>query len=86
VTVLIWAGSLPTASFRFHLAMDTLAVRIEVPVIKAYTGTFTRQVTSWLAFAPHLPSVRSRSRVMPDAPYKNGHRQNLWPLGIRFYV
>ena len=32
------AGSLLTASFRFHLAVDTLAVRLEVPVIKALRG------------------------------------------------
>ena len=53
------AGSLPTAPFRFHLAMDTLAVRLGVPVIKVSTGTFTRQVTSWVAFADQLSSVRS---------------------------
>ncbi len=45
------AGSLLTASFRFHLAVDTLAVRLGVPVIKAATGTSTRQVTSRFAFA-----------------------------------
>jgi len=38
------AGSLPSTSFRFHLAVDTLAVRLGVPVIKASAGTFTRQV------------------------------------------
>jgi hypothetical protein len=45
------AGSLPTASFRFHLTVDTLAVRLGVPVIKASTGTSTRQVTSRFALA-----------------------------------
>ena len=45
------AGSLPSASFRFHLAMDTLAVQLGVPVIKASTGTSTRQVASRFAFA-----------------------------------
>ncbi len=45
------AGSLPSASFRFHLAMDTLAVRLGVPAIKASIGTFTRQVASRFAFA-----------------------------------
>ena len=48
------AGSLPSASFGFHLAMDTLAVRLGVPVIKASTGTLTRQVTSRFAFAPRF--------------------------------
>lgn len=49
-------GSLPAASFRFRVAPDTLAVRLGVPVIKASTGTLTRQVTSRLAFAPRLSS------------------------------
>jgi len=31
-------GSLPTASFRFRVAPDTLAVRLEVPVIKSPSG------------------------------------------------
>ncbi|HDH03883.1 MAG TPA: hypothetical protein ENH15_06535 [Actinobacteria bacterium] len=53
------AGSLPAASFRFHVAADTLAVQLGVPAIKASTGTFTRQVTSWVAFADQLSSVRS---------------------------
>ena len=52
------AGSLPAASFRFAVAHDTLAVRLEVPDIKASIGTFTRQVTSWFAFAHQLSSVR----------------------------
>ena len=50
------ARSLPTASFRFRLAADTLAVRLGVPVIKASIGTFTRQVTSRFAFALRLPA------------------------------
>jgi len=53
------ARSLPAASFRFRLTADTLAVRLGVPVIKASTETFTRQVTSWVAFANQLSSVRS---------------------------
>jgi len=44
-------GSLPSASFGFRLAVDTLAVRLGVPVIKASIGTFTRQVASRFAFA-----------------------------------
>lgn len=54
------AGSLPTASFRFAVAHDTLAVRLEVPDIKASIGTCTRQVTSCFAFASQLSSVRQR--------------------------
>ena len=48
------AGSLPSASFRFRLATDTLAVRLGVPAIKASTGTSTRQVASRVAFANRL--------------------------------
>lgn len=47
-------GSLPSASFRFRVAPDTLAVRLGVPVIKASVGTCTRPVTSWFAFASQL--------------------------------
>ena len=53
------ARSLPAASFRSRVIPDTLAVRPGVPVIKASIGTFTRQVTSWVAFAYQLSSVRS---------------------------
>ena len=52
------AGSVHTASFRFAIARDTLAVPLEVPDIKASIGTFTQQVTFWLAFAHQLSSVR----------------------------
>jgi len=48
------ARSLPAASFRFRLAADTLAVQLGVPVIKASIGTYTRQVTSRIAFAYRL--------------------------------
>ena len=50
------AGSLPSASFRFRLATDTLAVRLGVPAIKASTRTFTRQVASRFAFVNRLPA------------------------------
>jgi hypothetical protein len=36
---------LPTASFRFHLTMDTLAVQLVVPTTKP-TADFHRQVTA----------------------------------------
>jgi hypothetical protein len=42
--------SLPSTSFRFRLAADTLAVRRGVPVITASTGTFIRPVASRPAF------------------------------------
>ncbi|HKJ28748.1 MAG TPA: hypothetical protein VKA22_00935, partial [Desulfuromonadales bacterium] len=32
------AGILPAASFRFYLAVDTLAVRLTVPVIRVRRG------------------------------------------------
>jgi len=61
------ARSLPSASFRFRLAADTLTVRLGVPVIKASTGTSTRQVNSRLAFAHRLQRQVMTLRVMPDA-------------------
>src|SRR5690606_2744532 len=60
-------GSLPSASFRFRLAADTLAVRLGVPVIKASTGTCTRPVTTRFAFAHRLQRQVMTLRVMPDA-------------------
>lgn len=60
-------GSLPSASFRFRLAADTLAVRLGVPVIKASTGTCTRPVTTRFAFAYRLQRQVMTLRVMPDA-------------------
>ena len=62
--------SLPSASFRFRLAADTLTVRLGVPVIKASTGTSTRQVNSRLAFAHRLQRQVMTLRVMPDARKK----------------
>ena len=65
------ARSLPSASFRFRFAADTLAVRLGVPVIKASTGTYTRQVNSRLTFAHRLQRQIMTLRVMPDAPKRN---------------
>ena len=70
------AGSLPSASFRFGVAPDTLAVRLGVPVIKASTGTHTRQVNSRLTFAHRLQRQVMTLRVMPDPRKETGH-----PLG-----
>ncbi len=63
-------GSLPTASFGFRLAADTLAVRLGVPVIRASAGTRTRPVNTRLAFAHRLQRQVMTLRVMPDAPRK----------------
>jgi hypothetical protein len=51
------AGTLPTASFRFHLAMDTLAVQLTIPVIGARRGLSPRVI--WQA--PRLPEQRCRA-------------------------
>jgi len=75
------AGSLPSASFRFRVAPDTLAVRLGVPVIKASIGTFTRQVNSRFAFASRLQRQVMTLRVMPDAPKKNT-RGRWWTTGV----
>ena len=63
-------GSLPTASFKFTVAHDTLAVRLEVPEIRASIGKFTQQFASRLAFAHQLKAPIKTLRVMPDAPQK----------------
>ena len=59
-------GILPTASFKFTVAHDTLAVRLEVPEIRASIGKFTQQ----FAFAHQLKAPIKTLRVMPDAPQK----------------
>ena len=51
------AGTLPTASFRFHLAMDTLAVQLTIPVIRARKGLSPPVIRQ----APHLPEQRYRA-------------------------
>jgi len=57
------ARSLPAASFGPHLAVDALAFRLGVPVIKVSTGTLTRPVNSRFAFARRLTaSVMTLSR------------------------
>ena len=47
-----------TASFRFHLAMDTLAVRLEVPTIRACCGTCTPKSPKW---TPQTLQLRPRA-------------------------
>jgi hypothetical protein len=39
------ATALPAASFRFHLAMDTLAVRLTIPPV-GFVGDFHSQVSA----------------------------------------
>ncbi len=57
--------SLPTASFRSHLAVDTLAVRLGVPVIKASKG---------LSPSSHFP-VGFR---LPVASASHGATRHAW--------
>ena len=59
-----------TASFRFHLTMNTLAVQLKVPVTTALEETYTLQVTSRFAFAPRLTAPAMAQRAMPGAPKK----------------
>ncbi|WP_225624370.1 hypothetical protein, partial [Thermoanaerobacterium thermosaccharolyticum] len=56
---------LPTASFRFHLTMDTLAVQLVVPTTKP-TADFHRQVT---AHAGRTKKIAQRA--IYNAYYKN---------------
>src|SRR5208283_529854 len=73
------AGTLPTASFRFHLAMDTLAVQLTIPVIGAREGLSPPVIRQ----APRLPEQRYRathyawrtsSRRGPRDPHLSQHR------------
>jgi hypothetical protein len=62
------AGSLPAASFRFHLAVDTLAVRLAVPAIRVRRGLSPPShpgITTMTGTAP----VKAL-RAMPGAPKK----------------
>lgn len=56
------AGSLPAASVRFRVTPDTLAVRLEVPVIKASIGTFTQQVTTCFVFTKQFSVSQDAAR------------------------
>ncbi len=53
------ASSLPSASFRFHLAVDTLAVRLIVPLVGP-TADLHRQV---IRPPPHVPEQRHAWRT-----------------------
>jgi hypothetical protein len=56
-----------TASFRFHLAMDTLAVRLAVPTIRACSGLAPPSLRN----GHHSQFARAYAlRAMPGAPLK----------------
>jgi hypothetical protein len=65
------AGTLPTASFRFHLAVDTLAVQLTVPITRVCRG-----------LSPPSHSVKHHIRpscvyalhAMPGTPKKRPER------------
>jgi hypothetical protein len=57
-----------TASFRFHLAMDTLAVRLAVPTIRACSGLAPPSLRT----GHHSQFARAYAlRAMPGAPNKS---------------
>src|SRR5713101_3169798 len=56
------ASALPAASFRFHLAMDTLAVRLTIPPV-GFVGDFHSQLS-----APCRAHQRKRRRIENPAP------------------
>src|SRR5690242_13107539 len=58
------ASALPAASFRFHLAMDTLAVRLTIPPV-GLVGDFHSQVR-----APCRAHVMKKGRPRRAAPTK----------------
>ena len=59
------ARRLPSASFRFHLAVDTLAVRLGVPVIRASKG---------LSPSSHFPA----GFRLPVASARQGATRHAW--------
>jgi len=68
------AGILPAASFRFHLAMDTLAVRLTVPAIRVRRGLSPPShpvITTMTGTAP----VKAL-RAMPGAQNKKDSAKN----------
>ena len=60
-----------TASFRFHLAMDTLAVRLAVPTIRACSGLAPPSLRN--SHHSHFACAYAL-RAMPDAPNRRGSR------------
>src|SRR6266850_4109410 len=55
------ASALPAASFRFHLAMDTLAVRLTIPPV-GFVGDFHSLVTA--PCRAHQKETRSLPRAV----------------------
>ena len=71
---------LPAASFRFHLAMDTLAVRLAVPLVGP-AEDFHLQVTRQ---APHLPGWCSRTTRPAGRTNKGKSPCGVCPQGLDF--
>ena len=57
---------LPSASFRFHLTMDTLAFDYEIPVITALSGLAPCSVKT-------CPAQSGRKRLTPLSPHTTRH-------------
>jgi len=61
------AGILPAASFRFHLAVDTLAVQLAVPVIRVRRGLSppshqSATTADQMALARHAPCLAHQKK------------------------
>src|SRR5688572_14880893 len=56
------SSALPAASFRFHLAMDTLAVRLTVPLIGP------AKLSHLLGLRPAGRTKRKRALMVPSTP------------------
>jgi hypothetical protein len=63
------AGTLPTASFRFHLTVDTLAVQLTVPITRVCKGLSP----SSCSLRHHVQSSRVLyPHAMPGTPHHKG--------------
>ena len=76
------AGSLPTASFRFRLATDTLAVQLTVPAIRVRRGL---SPPSHPEAPPSGIAPVKALRAMPGAPQKRGLRFLAGPFSHKFW-
>jgi hypothetical protein len=65
------ASALPAASFRFHLAMDTLAIRLTVPPVGPAEDLhlqvidYTPHVTDWRLHTTR-PAGRTKKKLTAD--------------------
>ena len=70
------AGTLPAASFRFHFAVDTLAVRLTVPITRVCRGLSP----PGYSVEHHIqPSCANPLHAMPGTRQKKGRARSPFP-------